>query len=56
MSFDSIRGYIQVASGITDVEETALPKGSEFFPKPYATNQITKSLREIAREMASRRQ
>ncbi|MBA97090.1 MAG: response regulator [Sulfitobacter sp.] len=39
---------IIIASGVVELERTSLPEGSAFFPKPYATSQITKTLHDIA--------
>lgn len=42
---------IMIASGIIGVEKSAMPKGSMFFPKPYSTGQITRTMRDIARRL-----
>ena len=39
---------IIIASGVVELERTSLPEGAAFFPKPYATSQITKTLHDIA--------
>jgi len=39
---------IMIASGVVEIEASAMPEGAAFIPKPYATSQITKTMQEIA--------
>ena len=43
---------IIVASGATGVDHKMLPTGASFFPKPYQTSLISRSLRDIASRYA----
>ena len=39
---------IIIASGATHIKAVNMPIGSLFFPKPYSTNKISQSLKDIA--------
>ncbi|SHF76754.1 Response regulator receiver domain-containing protein [Loktanella atrilutea] len=43
---------IIVASGATGIDQTMLPTGASFFPKPYQTSLISQSFRDIASSFA----
>lgn len=43
---------IVIASGNVDFTAMQLPEGSTFFPKPYPTDRVAKSLGDIARRLA----
>lgn len=43
---------IVIASGKVDFTAMQLPEGSTFFPKPYPTDKVSKTLGDIAKKLA----
>jgi len=42
---------IVIASGVIEIDESAMPEGALFFSKPYATSHVTKVLLNIANQL-----
>ncbi|WP_432254392.1 response regulator [Limimaricola sp. AA108-03] len=40
--------FIVIASGVINIDTTALPEGCSVYPKPYPTNQILAELKRVA--------